>query len=367
MPNQVALTHRKGFFSFLLAGAVLALAALAGSALAASSASSAPVASSAGADVCVLLPDTTTSVRYELFDRPYLAQAFKKAGVSATIVNAQGDPQQQRSQADDCMAGGAKVVLLDPLDTGSGEGITRAVIAAGGKVIDYDRLVPGSDASYYVSFDNVRVGKLQAQGLIRALKAKGTYSHKPVIAQLNGSVKDNNGHLFKQGADSVLNPLVKKGVLKRAKAGDQWTDWQPTKALTIFESMLLRNHNKIDGVLAANDGIAGAVVSALKNNHLKPIPLTGQDATPTGVQFIISGWQSGTVYKSIRLQAAAAAKVAIDMLNGKPVKTNGKVSGTPSVLLKPVWVTKQNYKLLFKDGFVKRSQVCVGAYKKHCK
>jgi D-xylose transport system substrate-binding protein len=120
-------------------------------------------------------------------------------------------------------------------------------------------------------------------------------------------------------------------------------------------------------VLAANDGIAGAVVSALKHNHLKPIPLTGQDATPTGVQFIISGWQTGTVYKSIRLQAAAAASAAINLLRNKPVKTNGKVSGTPSVLLKPVWVTKKNYTLLFKDGFVKKSQVCVGVYKRYCK
>jgi D-xylose transport system substrate-binding protein len=136
--------------------------------------------------------------------------------------------------------------------------------------------------------------------------------------------------------------------------------------LTIFESMLARNHNRINGVLAANDGIAGAVVSALKNNKLKPIPVTGQDATPTGVQYIISGWQSGTVYKSVRLEAAAASAAAINLIKGKHVKTNGTVSGTKSILLKPVWVTKSNYELLFKDGFVKRSQVCVGSYRKDC-
>ena len=124
--------------------------------------------------------------------------------------------------------------------------------------------------------------------------------------------------------------------------------------------MLARNSNNIHGVLAANDGLAGAVVATLKNHGLKPIPLTGQDATPTGVQYIIAGWQTGTVYKSVRAEANAAAKVAIAIIKGQKVKTNGKVSGTPSVLLTPVWVTKANYKLLFTDGFVKKSQVCKG-------
>ena len=361
MSAERSIDRRTGLVFVLLAAAASSLVALT------TSVSSAVAASSANADVCVLLPDTKSSVRYELFDRPYLAAAFKKAGVSAKIVNAQGDPQMQRAQADDCLAGGAKVVLLDVIDSGSGAGITDALVAGGAKVIDYDRLVPGSKASYYVSFDNVRVGALQGKGLVAALKANGKYTHKPVIAQLNGAITDNNGRLFKQGYDSILNPLFKKGTFKQAVAGDQWTAWDPNQALTIFESMLARNNNKIDGVLAANDGIAGAVVSALKNKSLKPIPLTGQDATPTGVQYIISGWQSGTVYKSIRLQAAAAAKVAISLLRGQPVQTNGKVSGTPSVLLNPVWVTKKNYKILFKDGFVKRSQVCVGVYKKYCK
>ena len=346
---------------FALAGAsVVSLAAWT------TSASPARAATSAGAEACVLLPDTKSSVRYELFDRPYLAKAFKAAHVSASIVNAQGDPQMQRSQADDCLAGGAKVVLLDALDPASGAGITSALVAGGAKVIDYDRLVPKSKAAYYVSFDNVRVGVLQGKGLVAALKANGRYSHKPVIAQLNGAATDNNAKLFKQGYDSVLNPLFKAGTFKRAVAGDQYTNWDPNLALTIFESMLTRNNNKINGVLAANDGIAGAVVSALKSNGLKPIPLTGQDATPTGVQYILAGWQSGTVYKSVRLEAAAAAQVAIDIIKGKPVKTNAKVSGTPSVLLAPVWVTKKNYTLLFKEGFVKRSQVCVGPYAKYC-
>jgi D-xylose transport system substrate-binding protein len=351
--------------------AVVAVALLAGlaaaTALARPDTTKAPATAKASADVCVLLPDTKTSVRYELFDRPYLAAAFKKAGISANIVNAQGSAQTMRSQADDCMTNGAKVVLLDALDAGSGAAITNAVVSGGGKVIDYDRLVVGSKAAYYVSFDNVKVGKLMGQGLVKALKANGNYAKRPVVSELNGGITDNNAKLFKQGYDSVLKPLYAKGTFKKATGGDQWTDWDAQKGLTIFEQMLARNGNKIEASIAANDNLAGAVVSALKNHGLKPIPVTGQDATPTGVQYILSGWQSGTVYKSVRTEANAAATAAINLIKGKPVKTNGTVSGTKSILLTPVWITKSNYKLLFKEGFVKKGQVCVGAYKKYCK
>jgi D-xylose transport system substrate-binding protein len=342
---------------------LLAAALVLGSLVAATSATARVAKQAAGTQVCVLLPDTKSSARYELFDRPYLAKAFKAAGVAATIVNAQGDAQKQRSQADDCLANGAKVVLLDQLDPASGAAITNAVVAKGGKVIDYDRLVPKSKAAYYVSFDNVKVGVLQGKGLAAALKGK----KGAVVAELNGGITDNNAKLFKQGYDSVLNPLYKNGTLKKAAAGDQWTDWDPVKGQTIFEQMLARNSNHIDGVLSANDGLAGAVVATLKSHGLKPIPVTGQDATPTGVQYIISGWQTGTVYKSVKLEAAAAAKAAIEIIKGQAVKTNGKVSGTPSILLTPVWITKKNYTLLFKDGFVKKSQVCTGSFKQYCK
>jgi D-xylose transport system substrate-binding protein len=316
---------------------------------------------------CALLPDTKSSTRYTLFDAPYLTKAFKAAKIPFQALNAHNDPLKQKSQAEQCLAQGAKVLLLDQLNAGSGAAITNEAVSRGAKVIDYDRLVVGSKATVYVSFDNVRVGKLQGQGLINGLKAKGTYSKHPVIAELNGGITDNNAHLFKQGYDSVLGPLYKAGTLKKATAGDQWTDWDPVKGQTIFEQMLARNSNKIDGVLAANDGLAGAVVATLKNHGLKPIPLTGQDATPTGVQFILAGWQTGTVYKSVKREAAAAASAAIALLKHQKVKTNSKVSGTPSILLTPVWVTKANYKLLFKDGFVKKSQVCIGTYKQYCK
>jgi D-xylose transport system substrate-binding protein len=321
----------------------------------------------AGIQACALLPDTKTSTRWTLFDAPYLTKAFKAGGVSAKVFNAHGSPLTQRSQAEQCLAQGAKVILLCQLDPGSGTAITNLAVGQGAKVIDYDRLIVGSKVSYYVSFDNVKVGKLQGTGLVKALTAKGKMSSHPVIAQLNGDTKDNNAHLFKQGYDSILNPLFKSGKLKKASSGDQWTDWDPVKGQTIYEQMLAKNSNHIDGVLAANDGLAGAVIAAEKNRGLKPVPVTGQDATPTGVQFILAGWQSGTVYKSVRAEAQASAKVAINLIKGQSVKTNGKVSGTPSVLLTPVWITKANYKLLFSEGFLKRSQVCIGQYKKFCK
>jgi len=316
---------------------------------------------------CVLLPDTKSSTRYTLFDAPYLKAAFKKAHIPAQVVNALNDPQRQKSQAQQCLAKGAKVILLDQLDPASGKSITDLAVSQGAKVIDYDRLVVGSKAKYYVSFNNVTVGKFQGRGLVGGLKAKKTYGKHPVIAELNGDVKDNNAKLFKQGYDSILTPLYNNSTFKKATAGDQWTEWDPIKARQIFDQMLAANGNKIDGVLAANDGIAGAVVASLKAHGLKKIPLTGQDATPTGVQFILAGWQTGTVYKSVKREAAAAANTAIAILKHKKVKgVNAKTSGTPSILLTPVWVTKANYKLLFKDGFLKRSQVCIGPYKKYC-
>ena len=303
---------------------------------------------------CALLPDTKSSTRYTLFDAPYLKEAFAKAGVKAQVLNALGDSQKQKSQAQQCLAQGANA-------------ITNLAVQQGAKVIDYDRLVVGSKAAYYVSFDNVGVGKLQGKGLVDALKANGAYTQKPVVSELNGGITDNNAKLFKQGYDSVLDPLYANGTLVKAKAGDQFTDWDPVKGRQIFDQMLARNNNDIKGSIAANDGLAGAVIASLKAHGLKPIPLTGQDATPTGVQFILAGDQSGTVYKSVRKEADAAANAAIAIVKGQPVQgVNGTVSCTKSILLTPVWITKKNYKLLFDDGFLKKSEVCTGKYAQYC-
>ena len=317
---------------------------------------------------CALLPDTKSSTRYTLFDAPYLKAAFKKANVPAQVLNALNDPQKQKSQAQQCLARGAKVILLDQLNAASGNAITNLAVQQHAKVIDYDRLVVGSKAAYYVSFNNPTVGRLMGTGLVAALKANGKYSQHPVVGRLNGGITDNNAKLFRQGYSSVLNPLWAKGTFQKAQGEDQYTDWSAIKGRTIFDEMLARNNNKIDAMIAANDGLAGAVIAALKAKGLKPIPLTGQDATPTGVQFILAGWQTGTVYKSVRKEANAAAAAAIAIIKGKKVPgVNGKTSGTKSILLTPVWVTKKNYKLLFTDGFLKRSQVCIGPYKKFCK
>jgi D-xylose transport system substrate-binding protein len=348
--------------------AIVAVALVGAVAAAASARTNAPSKSAASVQACALLPDTVTSTRYTLFDAPYLKAAFRKAGVSAQVLNAHGDPQKQKSQAQQCLAQHAKVILLDQLDAASGKSITDLAVSQKAKVIDYDRLVVGSKAAFYVSFNNVTVGNLMGKGLVAALKAKRQYSKHPVIAELNGDIKDNNAILFKKGYDQVLNPLYKNNTFKKATAGDQYTEWSATKGRQIFDQMLARNGNKINAAIAANDNLAGAVVASLKAHGLKSIPLTGQDATPTGVQFILAGWQSGTVYKSVRKEANAAATAAVAIIKGKKVPgVNGAVSGTKSILLKPVWVTKANYKLLFKEGFLKRSQVCIGSYRKYCK
>ena len=353
-------------------GAPIALAvALVGVVAAAASARvNAPAKRTATIQVCALLPDTKSSVRYELFDRPYLARAFRAAGVTYSILNAQGDQQKQRSQADQCITNGAKVILVDALNSGVGAAIENLAAARRVKTIDYDRLVLKGKASYYVSFNNVAVGKLQGRGVVSGLKAKGMYSKKPVVAELNGAPTDNNAKLFKQGYDSILTPLYRNGTFK--KGPDQSVpDWDNQKARTIFDQMLVRTSNKINAVAAANDGLAGAVVASLKAHRLRPIPLSGQDATPQGVQYVLAGWQTMTVYKSVKAEAATAAKVAIALIKGQRVRTNATINNgsrnVPSIFLTPISITKKNYKILFRDGFLKRSQVCVGTYKKFCK
>jgi D-xylose transport system substrate-binding protein len=320
---------------------------------------------------CGLMPDTRTSIRWEQFDRPYLERAFKAAGIAARVVNAQGDPQKQRTQADQCISDGAKVLIIAPIDSGSAAAIQRAAAARGVKSIDYDRQVEGGNAVLYVSFDGHTVGVLQGRAVVQGLRAVGKYNKKPVVASLWGGREDANSFLFKGGVDQVLEPLYKNGTLTRGPA--QFVPaWNNQTAGTIFEQMLVRTGNKIDAVAAANDGLANAVVVALKAHKLKPIPLSGQDATPQGVQNIISGWQTATVFKDVRKLATAAARAAIAVVRGQKlprtgtVKTKGR-SPEPAYLIPPQSITKANYKLLFTSGFLKRSDVCTGVYAKFCK
>jgi D-xylose transport system substrate-binding protein len=318
--------------------------------------------------VAVLLPDTQSSVRWEQFDRKYLDQAFKAAGVKHTIVNAQGDPTTQRTQAEQALTNGAKTILLVDLDPGSGKAIIGLAHARGAKVIDYDRLTLGGGADYYVSFDNVQVGKLQGQGLVKCLSQSGV--SKPVVAELNGSPTDNNATLFAQGYNSVLNPMYSSG--KYTKGPNQSVpDWDNQKALTIYEQMLQQTKNKIDGVLSANDGLANSVISAETARKLKYVPVTGQDATAEGVQHILAGQQCMTVYKPVKAEADAAAKIAIALAKGqKPQTTSTTKNGsaqTPSVLETPITLTKDNIKdTVLKDGFLTRNQICTGKFAADC-
>ena len=177
------------------------------------SASSSGSSSGSKAEVAVLLPDTQSSVRWEQFDRPYLDKALTAAGVSHTIVNAQGDPTTQKTQADQAITNGAKVILLVDLDPGSGAAIINDAHQHGVKVIDYDRLTLGGGADFYVSFNNTRVGQLQGQGLSNCIKADGL--QKPVVAELNGSPTDNNATLFANGYNLVLNPQYSSGIYQK--------------------------------------------------------------------------------------------------------------------------------------------------------
>jgi D-xylose transport system substrate-binding protein len=326
---------------------------------------------SAGIQACGLMPDTKTSVRWEQFDKPSLIKAFKAAGVSARVVNAQGDPQKQKTQADQCIADGAKVLIIAPIDSGSAAAIEKSALKKGIKSIDYDRQVEGGAAALYVSFNNHTVGVLQGQGVVAGLKAAGKYSSKPVVASLWGGEEDANSFLFKGGVDQVLNPLYKSDTL--TKGPQQFVPgWDNQKAGTIFEQMLIKTANKIDAVAAANDGLANAVVVALKAHQLDPIPLSGQDATTQGVQNIISGWQTMTVFKDVRKQAAAAAKAAVAIVKGQKVPTTGTIktkgrSLEPAYLIAPQSITKANYKILFTSGFLKKGDVCNGDYAQYCK
>jgi D-xylose transport system substrate-binding protein len=322
----------------------------------------------ASVQVCVLLPDTKSSVRWVQFDAPAMKAAFKKAGVSASINNALNDPLKQKAQAQACIAAGATVVIETALDNGSAASIEKLFTSKGGHAIDYDRQVSGGSASIYVTFDGKAVGAAQAKGVLAGMKANGTGNG--TVAELWGGQTDQNAFWFKSGNDAVFNPLFKSGAIK--KGPQQFVpDWDANNAATIFNQMLVKTNNNIQGVLAANDNIAGAVVADLKAKHLKPLPLSGQDASVQGVQNIISGWQSGTVYKYVPDEANAAAAAAVALIKGQKPKSNtSRKNGSknePTLALPVVWITKANYTRLFTDHFLKKSDVCVGTYKQYCK
>jgi D-xylose transport system substrate-binding protein len=316
--------------------------------------------------VAVLLPDSKSSVRWETLDRPLLKAAFDAAGVKSEIQNAEADKSTQQQQAEQAITNGAKVLLLVNLDSGSGAAIAANAKSQGVSVIDYDRLTLNGDSDYYVSFDNEKVGQLQGQGLVDCLGTTNGQS----IAELNGSPTDNNATLFKKGYDSVLTPLYKSGKLKKA-ADQSVPDWDNQKGLQIFEQMLQKSSNKIDGVLAANDGLGNSAISALKARKLPQIPVTGQDATLQGIQNIVNGDQCMTVYKAIKKEADAAAKLAIALAKGEkptaPSSINNGTKDVPAVFETPVAVTKDTIKdYIGQPDFPKKEEICAGKLASKC-
>jgi len=319
--------------------------------------------SSAG-KIGVILPDTESSVRWESADRPALEAAFKAAGVEYSIENAEGDAERMTQIADSMIGDGATVLAIVNLDSASGAAIEEKAASAGVATIDYDRLTLGGSAEYYVSFDNTVVGNLQGQGLADCLGDKASN-----IIYLNGSPTDNNATLFAEGAHSVLDPIEKYTVV-----GEQAVpDWDNEEAATIFQQLYTAAEGKVDGVLAANDGLAGAAIGILEaNGQDGKVPVTGQDATVEGLQNILAGTQCMTVYKSATQEAQALADAAIALVNGDDAETTGTTTDSeggrdvPSILLTPQAITADSVGDVIDDGGQTREDVCAGEFAQLC-
>jgi D-xylose transport system substrate-binding protein len=326
--------------------------------------------------IALLLPETKTT-RYETADRPDFEAKMKELCPTCEVIysNANQDATVQLSQAEAALTNGAQVLVLDPVDSAAAGAIADKAKAQNVPVIAYDRLILNSDGvNYYVSFDNTGVGKLQAQSLVDDLNKMGV--QKPSIVMINGSPTDNNAGLFKQGAHSVFDPLVKDGKLTIAKEYDT-PDWSPDLAQTEMQQAQTTLGNKVDGVYAANDGTASGAIAAMKTAGLNPLPpVTGQDAELAGIQRILAGQQYMTVYKAIKPEAEAAAQLAYDLysdakvpadMTGGNTVNNGKTD-VPSVLLTPVAVTKDKIKdTVVKDNFWTIQQICTADYANDCK
>ncbi len=319
--------------------------------------------------VGVILPDSATSNRWEQADRKYLKAAFDAAGVDSDIQNAQGDKNAFQTLADQ-MITSVDVLMIVNLDSGTGKAVLDRAKAAGVATIDYDRLTIEGGAQYYVSFDNMEVGKLQGEGLAKCLTDMRI--RKPVVAELNGAPSDNNATLFAQGYDSVLSPKYASGEYVKGP-NESVPEWDNATGGAIFERMLASTKGKIDAVIAANDGLGNAVISVLKKNKLNgKVPVTGQDATVEGLQNILAGDQCMTVYKAVKEQADAAAQLAVSLAKGekKPltqsVKDPRSGKAVPSVLLTPKAIFKDSVKDVVTDGFVSKEELCKGTFAELC-
>jgi D-xylose transport system substrate-binding protein len=281
-------------------------------------------ASDGGGDegsIWVLLPDTASSDRWEQEDAPYFTEAFEAAGLSEgddfTVVNAEGDAATQQSQAEQAIADGASVIVLASLDTGSGSAIIDQAKDEDIAVVEYDRFnTGGSGGDAYVSFDNVAVGAAMAEAVEPAIDALNLAPAR--VVELNGGEEDNNSFLFKQGYDETVQERVQAGDWELVD--DQFVPgWDNAEAQTIMEQILVDNNNGVDAVFAANDGLANSVINALEAAGVGPVPLSGQDATQAGIQNVLLGKQTVSVYKPIKDEAGVAAAIALALRSGDDI------------------------------------------------
>jgi D-xylose transport system substrate-binding protein len=328
--------------------------------------------------IAAILPDTTTSARYVQFDAPYLKQAAAAAGLPSsdiTVQNALGSDTTFVTDAQSAITNGATVLLIDPENSGTGVTVQRYAKAHGVAVVDYDRLTLGAPAgtANYVSFDNVHVGQLMGQGFVSCVAA--WHVKHPNVVVMHGDVTDNNATLFAQGYNGVLQPYFSSGkyTLVSRPAGT----WKPPVALTEFQGAFTA-HPTTNSALIPNDENAAPIISYLQSHGIKAktFPTTGQDATTVGLQNILAGYQCGTVYKPIYLEAQAAVALALYLRAGKTAPSSLLNASTtdpttknavPSVLLTPEWVTPANMAAtIIKDNFVSKGQLCTGRFASAC-
>jgi D-xylose transport system substrate-binding protein len=336
-----------------------------------------PVTRAGHGRIAALLPDTVSSVRYVEFDAPYLKEAFTKAGLRDSqfvIQNALGSDATQFSDAQADITKGARVLILDPLDSGVGAKIESYARHHGVAVIDYDRLTVGGSRRYFVSFDDVAVGQAMGRGLASCAKAWGV--KKPKVIVMKGAPTDYNAALFAQGYDEVMAPYFKSG--KWVRVSQPPGTWDPPTALSEFKQQYAK-HPDINAALSPNDENSAPIIAYLKTRGIKAktFPITGQDATLTGLRNVLIGYQCGTAYKPIYLEAQGAVALALFLRAGlKPPASlvNGRIKDpttkvrVPSVLFNPEWVTTKNMKsTVIADNYVPVAQLCAGAYAKACK
>ncbi|MET9263348.1 substrate-binding domain-containing protein [Amycolatopsis sp. NPDC004079] len=336
------------------------------------SSASAPAGGGASGKVGVILPETATSARWEAFDKPMLQAALSAQGFSADIQNAQGDNQKFSTLADGFISSGVKVLIIAPSDPSVGAAIEAKAKNAGIPVIDYDRPSLGGSAGYYVSFDNEKVGEIQAQGLADALKSKPGAN----VVQIEGAPTDNNATLFGNGHDKVLKPLYDSKALNLVQK-QAIDNWDAQVGGTTFEQIFTRVNGKVDGVVAANDELAGAIITVLKKNGLNgKVPVTGQDSTPAGLQAILRGDQTLTIFKPIKEEAENTAKLAAALAKGDTAAADAIATGKlhdpknnrdlKSVLLQPQLITIKDIKTVVQQGYVKASDICTGDLAAKC-